>query len=149
MISNSVMVVYVIGMAVVGIIIASALFATWKKFFVRAEAEDEHVRPTHSEWTTKVVVSFMLVAVFLLVCIVGYTHINDLYAYPKAEQNPAEVQHIEDMQSHVSASDEELEAKSDAQETKRYGERHEKALSSFEEAMQQEAQKIKDRNDPE
>lgn len=132
---------------IVGIgFISSIVFRMWKRFFDCYNSSDESVHPTGNEFIKEGVITALLLLMSFAVAAYGYSMVIASTVSPPSEQDPAFLEKQKQDLAFEMPSEEVLEENREELRVKQYERHHEEALSSYEDAMEREAEKIKNRN---
>ncbi len=144
--SGFLMIGYWAGLIVFATVVGFTIYKMWKRIHTLAISEDKNVRPTDGAILFTFMATILIGFVFLTGATFAYSLVVDA-TKKKATPQPTELQmRLEEIQSHQPITPEEIREARNKQDEEQRIVPHAKALSSFEEAMQREAEKIRDRN---
>ena len=139
-------IIYVVIMLIVGILLAwwtVEKFISTVKIYQNRQKENKEFREGKGISTGIFII--VLWTVYVIASIAAWQIKGDLVKIETSE-NPAQVEEIEKIMEHEPASDKELVKKKNELVKKRDIKPHEKKLSEFDKRMEEEAEKIRRRN---
>jgi len=138
-------VVFYAGVCIAGLFAGNYLYGVWKTFitgFQKARDESTSV----PLWIIPTIQTIVVVTVFVVFYNLGWNVMQGLTTHSSHYENPAEVAGQKVLQESVLPGSDALDSTRMEQKYRSEVKPHEDALKSFDASMQQEAQKIQERN---
>jgi predicted PurR-regulated permease PerM len=136
---------FVLVLVVVAILIAWPTFNMWRRFTKRVtEAIEKNVEPPSPVGAA--VTTVLVVGGFILLSTMGWSQIATHTTNSSDYKNPAEVREQKKVQESELPSSPALDAARAEQKARQQDKPHQQAISSFDDAMAKEAEKIRQRN---
>jgi 5-bromo-4-chloroindolyl phosphate hydrolysis protein len=130
------------------VFVVKQLIGLWTVYFRRLAAQND-IKGEVPSWTLPTVLTILIVGTLIAFATVGWSIVIGITANSSSYENPAELAAKEKILQSKAPTNEEIDAAKNDLKSRAEEKPHADALSSFDKAMKNEAEKIRQRNQKE